>query len=264
MVKDSASRGYERGSESYRSARPSYHPTIIDELVRRTAGALQDIGECRSSADIDAKFKHPIPTTKIERGQLTRDEHEVFLEVLNDIRTNPEYGKFFLFAFPYGATPSLIFNKFAGYDQIIPLGLGVVDYLGLMSSDRMRVSRREELDDLIRQVKAMALSFGGGRGLPLEVGYQTNRQSYEQARRDGYYTLSCFAESSEAEKSADTALWMLNLPQNPEEVKMGFVKNRGDDLGDHFSVRRNFKHAQLLSLKSSRGRDASASSLLDV
>ncbi len=38
MVKDTASRGYERGSESYRSARPSYHPTIIDELVRRTAG----------------------------------------------------------------------------------------------------------------------------------------------------------------------------------------------------------------------------------
>lgn len=39
MVKDAARRGYARGSESYRSARPSYHPTIIDELVRRTAGA---------------------------------------------------------------------------------------------------------------------------------------------------------------------------------------------------------------------------------
>lgn len=38
MVKDAAGRGYERGSASYRSARPSYHPTIIDELVRRTAG----------------------------------------------------------------------------------------------------------------------------------------------------------------------------------------------------------------------------------
>ena len=39
MVNDAASRGYERGSESYRSARPTYHPTIIDEIVRRTAGS---------------------------------------------------------------------------------------------------------------------------------------------------------------------------------------------------------------------------------
>lgn len=39
MVEDAASRWYARGSESYRSARPSYHPTIIDELVRRSASA---------------------------------------------------------------------------------------------------------------------------------------------------------------------------------------------------------------------------------
>lgn len=39
MVKDAASRGYARGSETYRSARPSYHPTIIDDVVRRSASA---------------------------------------------------------------------------------------------------------------------------------------------------------------------------------------------------------------------------------
>lgn len=212
----------------------------------------------------EPQFPLKLATTKIERGQLSKEEHECFLQVLEDLRTNQAYGKFFLFAFPFGATPSLVFNKFAGYDKVAPIGFGIVDYLGLMSSDRMRVSRREELDDLIRQTKALALDFGGGRGLPTEVGYQTNRQSYEQARRDGYYTLSCFAESSEAEKSADSAVWLLSLPQNTDELKMGFVKNRGDELGEHFVVRRNFKHAQLTSLKSSRGRSSSASSLLDV
>lgn len=59
MVKDSASRGYERGSESYRSARPSYHPTIIDEIVRRTAGVpVSHVGHPRSmrvsSVDFEA------------------------------------------------------------------------------------------------------------------------------------------------------------------------------------------------------------------
>lgn len=38
MVKEAASRGYERRAEAYRSARPSYHPAIVDELVLRCAG----------------------------------------------------------------------------------------------------------------------------------------------------------------------------------------------------------------------------------
>lgn len=39
MVKDAATRGYALGAGSYREARPSYHPTIIDELAARVAGA---------------------------------------------------------------------------------------------------------------------------------------------------------------------------------------------------------------------------------
>jgi SAM-dependent methyltransferase len=38
MVEDAARRGYARGAGAYRAARPSYHPTIVDELVHRTAG----------------------------------------------------------------------------------------------------------------------------------------------------------------------------------------------------------------------------------
>lgn len=37
MVNDAASRGYARGVDSYRSARPSYHPAIVGEIVRRLA-----------------------------------------------------------------------------------------------------------------------------------------------------------------------------------------------------------------------------------
>lgn len=39
MVEDAASRGFERGAADYRSARPSYHPRIVDEVARRAAGA---------------------------------------------------------------------------------------------------------------------------------------------------------------------------------------------------------------------------------
>lgn len=212
-------------------------------------------------------FSMPLQTREIDRGALNVQQHEVFLQVLEDIKENPKYGKFFIFQFPYRATPSLIFNKFASFDQIVPLDLAVIDYMGLMSSERARVSRREELDDLIRETKALALDFGNGRGLALEAGYQTNRVSYETARREGYYTLACFADSAEVEKSADAALWLLSLPQNQDELKAGLVKNRDDELGEHFHLRRNLRYAQLTSLRSSRGRSAApaaSDSILDV
>lgn len=201
----------------------------------------------------EPQFRTPLETKKIDRGLLTKEEHEVFLEVLGDIRDNPKWGKCFIFQFPFRATPSVIFNKFASFNQIVPLDMAVVDYLGLMSSERTRVSRREELDDLIREVKALALDFSDGRGVALEAAYQVNRSSFERARHEGYYTLSCFSDSAEVEKSADSALWLLSLPQNPDELKMGFVKNRDDDLGEHFYVRRNLKSAQLHSLHTLRG-----------
>lgn len=40
MVGDAASRGYERGAGVYRSARPSYHPEVIDEIVGRSVGRM--------------------------------------------------------------------------------------------------------------------------------------------------------------------------------------------------------------------------------
>jgi len=214
----------------------------------------------------EALFKQPLETRKIDRGLLTTEEHEVFLEVLQDIKENPQYGKLFIFQFPFRATPSLIYNKFAQFDQVLPIDMAVIDYLGLMSSERQRVSRREELDDLIRETKALALDFADGRGLALEAGFQVNRQSFETARREGYYTLACFAESSEAEKSADAAVWLLSMPQNPEELKMGFIKNRDEELGEPFFIRRNLRYAQLSTLQSTRGKSSQArgASLLDV
>lgn len=210
------------------------------------------------SATMQAQGRLPfmLETHKIDRGQLTPEEHEVFLEVLRDIRENSQYGKFFLFTFPYMATPSIVFDKFSNYDRIVPIDLGVIDYLGLLTSDRKRVSRREELDDLIRQTKALALDFGGGRGIALEVGYQTNRASFEQARREGYYTLACFTDSPEMEKSCDSALYLLSQTQDPNQLKCGFIKNRDDELGEPFYIQRNLRSAQLTSLQSNRSRAA--------
>lgn len=38
-MRNAATRGYERGAGSYRSARPSYHPAIVDQIVHRVTGA---------------------------------------------------------------------------------------------------------------------------------------------------------------------------------------------------------------------------------
>ncbi len=73
----------------------------------------------------------------------------------------------------------------------------------------------------------------------------------------GILTGNCFAESSEAEKSADYALWLLSQPQNPDELKAGFIKNRDDEKGEDFHIRRSLKSAKLSSTHSSRGSGAS-------
>lgn len=201
-----------------------------------------------------SKFPRPLLTTQIDRGTLSKEDHELFLEVLADIasRGDGEYGRFFVHQFPWRATPAMIFNQFTAFDKIVPVHYVGLDYLGLLTSEHRRASRREELDDLIRQTKQLAVDFAGGRGIPLLTGYQTNRTSWMQARNDGYYTLSCFAESSEVEKSADAAWWILNEQQNPEEIKCGFVKNRDGELGESFHVRRIFQHALLKSLQTTR------------
>lgn len=38
MVTRAARKGYSRGADAYRSARPSYHPEIVDDIVHRCAG----------------------------------------------------------------------------------------------------------------------------------------------------------------------------------------------------------------------------------
>jgi replicative DNA helicase len=215
------------------------------------------------------KVPLPLETRKMDRGLFSKEEHEVFLSVLDDIRNRGggKYGRFFHHTFGLNTTPSTIFNKFAADDQIVPLDLVCVDYLMLLASESRRVTNREILDEVIRHSKQNALSFRKGAGIPLLTAYQTNRASYERATQEGYYNLSCFAESSEAEKSADAAIWLLNLRQNPNEVKVGVMKNRDDELGEPFHVTRDFKHAQLLSLQSSRGRAAAGgpgAGLLDL
>lgn len=212
----------------------------------------------------DPKFPHPIESRHIEYGVLSKEDHEIFLNVLEDLQSTPTYGKLYTYQFPFRSTPQTIFNKVSVYNQVVPIDALYIDYLGLMASDTRRVSRREELDDLVREVKARTLSFDQGRSISLEAAYQVNRQSYERALAEGHYTLTCFAESSEVEKSADMATWLLALPQNPDQLKMGVIKHRGGSKGEEFFVEHNFKHAQIRSMKSKRSQSKSTPSPADL
>jgi hypothetical protein len=90
-----------------------------------------------------------------------------------------------------------------------------------------RFSYREQLSDALEDFAALAVGYGGGRGLLVASPYQINRAAYDSAlHNDGRYTLSALAETSMAERRSTLVLSLLALPETPNQLKAQVLKNR--------------------------------------
>lgn len=178
----------------------------------------------------------------IQRGILTPDMEQAYQYALHDFQTNPSYGNCHILQLPYQATLEYLRAKMNQVQARWNIDLLIVDYLTLLTPPRKRVQQREELDDLLVQAKQLALTFNNGAGVPLFTAHQTNRQSWELAQKSGRYTLNAFAGTSEAEKSADVAFWLLSDPESPDVLRSGFLKVRDGELIPEFELRKQFTH----------------------
>lgn len=178
----------------------------------------------------------------IQRGLLTPDMEQAYQYALHDFNTNDSYGNCHILQLPYQATLEYLRSKMNQVQARWNIDLLIIDYLTLMTPPRKRVQQREELDDLLIQSKQLALTFNNGAGVPLFTAHQTNRQSWDAARKSGKYTLSAFAGTSEAEKSADVAFWLLGDEETPDTLRSGFLKVRDGELITEFELRKQFTH----------------------
>lgn len=180
--------------------------------------------------------------TEIKRGQLSPESEEAFKFCLNDFATNSSYGKIYILQLPSGASLEYLRAKMNQIQSRWNIDLLVVDYLSLLTSPRKRVSQREELDDLLMDAKQLALTFNNGLGVPFLTAHQTNRSSWELAKKSGKYSLNAFAGTSEVEKSSDVLFWLLDDEDSTDTLHAGFVKVRDGELVETFSLHKMFSH----------------------
>ena len=161
---------------------------------------------CRHS--IHEKFHSPRGLTgdALKRGKLSVEEEILFNSVVDDLCTDPHYGKFKIVQIPKRCTVDYFSGLLAKYETEFYTHLAVWDELRLAGIEGNRGSRREELNDIITDAKQMAVAHrhhDGTVGLLLLAPYQVSRAHWQSARESGHYDKSCLSETSEAEKTAD-------------------------------------------------------------
>lgn len=199
----------------------------------------------------------------IKQGRLSPAEEIAFEAVLDDLGTNPAYGRLHVAQIPQGGTLSYVETRLRRAQQQWNIDLVVIDYLALLKNERSRTSEREEFNEIIRSAKTLAASFDSGRGVPVVSPWQMRQTKYEDALRTGEYTLASLSDTSEAEKSADQIVTLLGLPDAPGERRVKFLKVRDGDVPPSFTLAVDFRTSYLGSRRAASARD-DVESLLHV
>lgn len=193
-----------------------------------------------------------LDSNKVRDGQLEKEDEALFLKVVKDFTSNPEYGYLNIEQVSRGATLRTIFDKLEEINRVVPLDYAIIDYLELLSPTRRRQQRREELEEMLLESKELALTFDNGRGLVIIDLHQVKQDAREKVKPedDKFYSIRDFAHTSEAGKSADAALMLLYNDElrDAHEIAAKVVKNRDGDLQPMFKLFENFKSSYIGNL----------------
>lgn len=115
-----------------------------------------------------------------------------------------------------------------------PFHLLFVDHAGLMSPRKWVSSTTDRLNEVIRDLKRLAMGFNRGMGIPIVGLFQINREGFKQALKrkektgTAAYDLTALSYANECERSADvvTATWMDNDLSNANRVQFQCLKAR--------------------------------------
>lgn len=153
---------------------------------------------------------------RIRDGQLKSQEEKFFLEyVVPDLSEKgnghgamevhePDPSKASFTALDLRHKAEMICSK-------TPLSMLIVDHGGLLHSQRRYSSTTESQNEVIRDLKRLALTFNGGAGIAILNLFQINRTGYKEAlKNEGKYNLTALSYSNECERSSDvvTASWL--------------------------------------------------------
>lgn len=183
------------------------------------------------------------------------------LEVVQDLATNPKYGRLYVQQVPRGATLDTVERLAYSINRRFHIEMAIVDYLRLLRSSVKRSSDREELGAIIVEAKQWATTFDNGRGIPVFSPWQVNRQARDAAERAGYYTSQALAETAEATNTADVICSLLAPADNEDrycEVRAQILKNRDGEKSNSIPLKVDYATNMFTGLNRSSGLEPEA------
>ena len=187
---------------------------------------------------------------KVKKKQLTPEEFAAFKNVAYDFTHNPAYGNYYIIQVPHNATVALIRAELNKVQAMFNVDGVYIDYASILQPSRNRGSRREEVDEILKDIKQLALDFNDGKGLFVCTAWQITQNAREKAERTGFYTLRDFSETSGATRTADCIMWLLRREQEivEHEVRCGVLKYRDGDSNMKFNLYEDYRVSYLASI----------------
>lgn len=131
-----------------------------------------------------------------------------------------------------------------------PFSLMFVDHAGLMAPRKWVASTTERLNEVIRDLKRMALSFNRGQGMAVISLFQINREGFKAAEKNGgKYNLTHLSYANEAERSSDivTTTFVNDELRKRNRVLFQCLKSRDDAPFEPFAARVEWSCRRLLT-----------------
>ena len=115
------------------------------------------------------------------------------------------------------------------YQKDPAIQMVTLDHAGLMQSRNAYRSTTEKLNEVLRDLKRLSMSFNRGLGLAVIALFQISREGYKSAEKNGgRYNLTHLSYANEAERSSDivTAGWVDDELRESNMVKFQCLKAR--------------------------------------
>lgn len=131
-----------------------------------------------------------------------------------------------------------------------PFAMIVFDHMGLLAPRKWVSSTSERTNEVVRDIKKMAMSFNRGQGIAVLGLFQMNRDGFRAAEKnEGKYNSTHLAYANEAEKSSDviTASWIDDELRSAGRFFMQCLKSRDQAPFERFGIRVEFHCRRLLT-----------------
>lgn len=115
------------------------------------------------------------------------------------------------------------------YQKDPAIRMVIVDHAGLMQSRTKYSSTTERLNEVLRDLKRLSMSFNRGLGIAVVALFQISREGYKSAEKSGgRYNLTHLSYANEAERSSDvvTAGWVDDELRESNLLKVQCLKTR--------------------------------------